>query len=82
MQTQNSIKGKGTEKNPHIVAGAHVLVYDGARGHNVWLYVDDVRVVDGRIKLRSLPMDFYFDEALVISYLGVASNAQKGALTV
>ncbi len=51
-----------------IRPGDRVLIYDALISQNTWIIVDDVLIGNGRTKLRSGNMDFYFDASLVIAH--------------
>ncbi len=48
--------------------GDFVLVWDGVKGRNLWQQVADIRITNGRQKINVRGTDFYFDEALVVSF--------------
>ncbi len=65
------INGNSTTQHIHgrrIRPGDKVLIYDGLSASNVWIIIDDVLFTDGRTKLRSANMEFYFDEGLVVRH--------------
>jgi ribosome-associated protein YbcJ (S4-like RNA binding protein) len=79
MQQQNNIRrGQGitltltpriqTRKTRRIMPGDRVLIFDGLISQNVWIVVDEVLITNGRTKIRSGNMQFYFDSALVIAH--------------
>lgn len=60
----------GTRLNlQNLRAGDRVFVFDGVQERSVWADVADVKEVDGRIKIRAAGTHFYFDQALVISFI-------------
>jgi hypothetical protein len=76
MQTHsNTAQGQGTAPptpSPasarRILPGDRVRIFDALVSQNVWIIVDEVLITNGRTKLRSGNMTFYFDESLVIRH--------------
>jgi hypothetical protein len=48
--------------------GDKVLIFDGLVSQNIWIVVDEILFTNGRTKIRSGNMDFFFDASLVISH--------------
>ncbi len=63
--TQNGIKSTPSSR---ITPGDKVLIFDALVSQNLWIIVGDVLITNGRTKLRSGNMDFYFDDSLVIAH--------------
>ncbi len=52
----------------NIQPGDKVLIYDATVSQNVWIIVNETLIGNGRTRLRSGNMDFYFDDSLVIAH--------------
>jgi hypothetical protein len=48
--------------------GDKVLIFDALVSQNIWIVVDGLLITNGRTKIRSGNMQFYFDSALVIAH--------------
>jgi 3-dehydroquinate synthase class II len=48
-----------------LKAGDEVLIYDAISSQDEWYVVADVVERDGRLRIRAISMDFYFDATLV-----------------
>ena len=78
MQQLKSI----TRETPRVVsrlaklrAGDFVLVWDGVKECNIWQRVAETRTAgSGRLKIRVEGAGFFFDEGIVISYVGLAGS--------
>jgi hypothetical protein len=78
MQQLKSI----TRETPRVVSrlarlrtGDFVLVWDGVKERNIWQRVAETRTAgSGRLKIRVEGAGFFFDEGIVISYVGLAGS--------
>lgn len=62
----NTVGIRPTLRN--LRAGDRVLVWCGVSERNVSTEIADIKEVSGRIKIRAAGTNFFFDEALVISF--------------
>ena len=62
----------------HLRAGDSVLVWDSERGRDRWQRVAETRIADsGRLKLKVRGTQFFFDEALVVSYMRPVNDRNR-----